>query len=235
MKWVKLFEEYKGDKNKFHVYHGTNNKFDIFDLSKIGSNTEASWNGAGIYFSDTKSEASLYGEFLVEAIITLNNPIDLTKIEDSIIQGSGIVKLFASINGLKDLYFGEYKYSELSNILDELENTFDFKNMYFTEGSNKSFQHVWYETPEKEYVLRNRTSHEIGNKNHLKEMILSNILYEKYKISRLPIRINEATSPHNFTKIAKEEGYDGVIAHNSTVFNGNEYVVFDAKNIEIIR
>lgn len=41
-------------------------------------------------------------------------------------------------------------------------------------------------------------------------------------------------NPYDFTKIAKVNGYDGVIAHNSTVSHGNEYVVFDKENIKII-
>ncbi len=233
MKWIKLFEEYSGNKNQYLVYHGTNNKFDIFDHSTIGSNTQASWNGAGFYFSDTIAEASLYGKHIMKCIITLNNPIDLTKVKDSSVQGSGIVKLFASINVLKDLKKEDYTYTQLNEIIDKEENLYDEKNIYFTEGSNPNFQHVWYEVGDKEYVLRNRTKDEIENMSHLKEMLISTVLYEKWNISDLPIRIKEACNPHTFSDIVSKQGYDGVIAYNSTTFNGHEYVVFSKENIKI--
>jgi len=66
-------------------------------------------------------------------------------------------------------------------------------------------------------------------------MIISTILYEKYDISGLPIRISELMNPYSFTKIAKENGYDGVITPNSTATSGNEYVVFNKNNIRIIK
>lgn len=219
---------------EFDVYHGTNSdKFDSFKYSKIGTGTNSFWNGVGFYFSDNKAEASLYGNNLIKAKITLNNPIDLTQIHDTSVQGSGIVRLFAGIKGFDSIQYEGHTYEELNNILNQVENEFDFNKIQFSDGNNESFKHVWYVDGDNEYVLRNRTASEYQNKNFLKASMIHTILYEKYGIGGLPIRISEAVSPHVFTEIAKNNGYDGVIAPNSTVASGNEYVVFDKNNIKI--
>jgi hypothetical protein len=47
-------------------YHGTNNKFDQFDLTN------------GIWFISDKEEAAEYGERIIEAEVTLSNPLITT-------------------------------------------------------------------------------------------------------------------------------------------------------------
>lgn len=42
-------------------YHGTNEEFDEFDQSKIGSSTDPGWLGAGFYFYTDIHEAAQYG------------------------------------------------------------------------------------------------------------------------------------------------------------------------------
>jgi hypothetical protein len=218
----------------YHVFHGTNNDFDYFEYDKIGTNTEQAWNGVGFYFSDNKTEASLYGNKLINAEIILNNPIDLTSIDDTSVQGSGLINLFSKIKGFENIKHNGKPILEISKLINYLEHNFDFNNISFSDGTNEHFKHVWYDYDDKEYVIRNRTQNEINNKNWLKSMIISKILHDKYDISRLPIRISELMNPFSFTKIAKKNGYDGVIALNSTTISGNEYVVFDKKNIKIL-
>ena len=234
MKLGKIYEQVLNE-SVYKVYHGTDDNFDSFDYSKIGSNTEASWNGYGFYFSDDKAEASLYGNKIMDAEIVLNNPIDLTTIDDTSVQGSGLIKFFGKIRGFENLKIkGGKTISELSNLINDLESNFDFNNISFSDGNNKHFKHVWYDYGGEEYVIRNKTSNEINNKDWLKSAIISRILYDKYDISGLPIRISELMSPYNFTKMVKDGGYDGVIAPNSTTFTGNEYVVFNKDNIKIL-
>jgi len=221
--------------NTYKVFHGTDSEFDVFDYDKIGSNTESSWNGAGFYFSDNTTEASLYGDKIIRAEISINNPIDLTLINDSSVQGSGLILFLKKLKGFENIKYNGKTVLELSNLIENLENSFDYSKISFSDGTNEHFKHVWYEEGDDEYVLRNKTQDEINNKDWLKSMIISNILYNKHKINRLPIRISELTNPHVFTKIAKENGYDGVIAQNSTVSSGNEYVVFYKENIKVIK
>lgn len=234
---IKEYLNYKYiiDENIYNVYHGTNDEFDIFDYDKIGTNTEAAWSGAGFYFTDNKTEASLYGNKIINAEIKLNNPIDLTVIDDTSVQGSGLIKFFSKIKGFENVKHDGRTISEISKLIDDLENNFDYNNISYCDGTNEHFKHVLYEYGGKEYVLRNKTQNEINNKDWLKSMIISRILYEKYDISGLPIRVNQLMNPYSFTKIAKEYGYDGVIAPNPTTTSGHEYVVFHKNNIKIIK
>jgi hypothetical protein len=217
---------------EFTVFHGTNSNFKDFSNDYIGSNTDGAWNGYGFYFSDSKIEAGLYGNKIVKAIIELNKPFRLDIVKDTSIGGSGIVRLFANTSGLKDVKFEGKTMSELNEIVLELES----KNIpaEFMKGSIEPFQHVYFEYDGEDYTIYNRTEAELANKKHVKSMIISKILYEVYGISGLPIRISEILNPYSFTKILQENGYDGVIAPNSTVPNGNEYVVFNKDQIKII-
>jgi hypothetical protein len=222
------------NENIYYVFHGTNDNFDDFEYDKIGTNTKQAWNGVGFYFSDNKTEASLFGNKIINAEIKLNNPIDLTTIDDTSVQGSGLIKFFSKIKGFENIKHDGKTILEISKLINDLEHNFDFNNIYFSVGTNEHFKHVWYDYDGKEYVLRNKTQNEINNKDWLKSMIISRILYDKYDISGLPIRISELMNPYSFTKITKENGYDGVIAPNSTTTSGNEYVVFDKNNIKIL-
>ena len=230
-----LNEQHYINENVYNVYHGTNHDFDSFDYDKIGTNTEAAWNGVGFYFSDNKTEASLYGNKIMNAEIELKNPIDLTFIDDTSVQGSGLVRFFSKIKGFENVKYDGKTIIEISKLIEDLENNFDYKNISFSDGTNEQFKHVWYDYEGKEYVLRNKTQNEINNKDWLKSMIISRILYDKYDIGGLPIRVSELMNPYSFTKIAKENGYDGVIAPNSTATSGNEYVVFDKNNIRMLK
>lgn len=217
---------------EFKVFHGTNNDFKDFSHDYIGSNTEGAWNGYGFYFSDSKAEASLYGNKILHALIVMNKPFRLDLVKDTSIGGSGIVRLFANTNGLKDIKFENKTIAELNDIVLELE-TKDIP-IELMDGSNENFQHVYFEYGDEDYTIYNRTESELANKQHVKEMVISKILYEVYGISGLPIRVSEILNPHSFTLTLKANGYDGVIAPNSTVPDGNEYVVFDKDQIKII-
>lgn len=216
----------------FDVFHGTNNTFDTFSYDKIGSNTQHAWNGHGFYFSDNKSESAFYGKNIMKFRIKLDNPLDITQIKDTSVPGSGLVKFFANTKGFEDLKIDGYTYKELSYILNKLEHEYDPNKISFSEGSNKHFQHVWYEYDGTEYVLRDKTKNDIENKEWIRSLFLSQILIDKYNIDTMPVRIKDIMNPASFTLIAKQNGYDGVIAPNSTAFDGNEYVVFDRNNIQ---
>lgn len=230
-----LNEKHYINENVYKVFHGTNDNFDSFNYDKIGTNTESAWNGVGFYFSDNKAEASLYGNKIMNAEIEFKNPIDLTTIDDTSVQGSGLINFFSKIKGFEDVKHDGKTIVEISKIINDLENNFDYDNISFSEGINEHFKHVWYYYDGKEYVLRNKTQNEINNKDWLKSMVISSILYDRYNVSGLPIRVSELMNPYSFTKIAKENGYDGVIVPNSTVTSGNEYVVFDKNNIRILK
>jgi len=216
----------------YSVFHGTDGNFKDFEHNKIGSNTDKPWYGWGFYFSDSKEEASFHGNNVLDFRIQLNNPIDVTNIKDSSVQGSGYINFFSTLKGFKNIKYNNMPIIELANLINKIENNISEESIYTTDGTHDILKHFWFEYEGHEYVLRNQREDSLKNKKYMLGLMVSSILYQKYEISRLPIRISELIDPYKFTKIAKENGYDGVIAPNSTHFSGSEFVVFDKNNIK---
>ena len=59
------------------VYHRTPNKFNIFDVNKIGSTTDSGQYGKGFYFGIEKDRAE--GDNLMEVFLNIRNPFNITK------------------------------------------------------------------------------------------------------------------------------------------------------------
>lgn len=58
-------------------FHGTNADFEKFDQQYKGSNTGWENTVHGFFFADKKENAKLFGDTIVEAHLTILNPIDL--------------------------------------------------------------------------------------------------------------------------------------------------------------
>ena len=59
------------------AFHGTPNKFDLFDIDKIGSTSDTGMFGKGFYFTDNQGLAKTYakkGGRVIEADLNLKNP-----------------------------------------------------------------------------------------------------------------------------------------------------------------
>lgn len=59
---------------KIKAFHGTNEIFDKFDLSKFGK-TDEGFAGKGVYFTNDPKIASEYGSNVMERTIDLKNPL----------------------------------------------------------------------------------------------------------------------------------------------------------------
>lgn len=224
---IKRYYDFINEK-VYSVFHGTYNDFQDFDYSKIGSNTEASWHGYGFYFSDNEEESKLYGNNIIKADITLNNPIDFRDVNNN------LIGFLCDLKGFGDIEYKGKTLTEWNKIITEL-NELDYSKIHITEGNKSWFKTLIFEYDEKEYIIYNRTETEVNDKKYIKNLFINKILSEKYNLDSTPIRINEIIDPYTFTQIAIKNGYDGAIAHNSTLPNGNEYVVFDKKKIKIIK
>lgn len=218
---------------KYIVYHGTNADFDEFDSSEIGSNTQSSWNGYGFYFSDNINESKHYGNIILKCQIELYNPIDLTKTEDTSVNGSGLIRLLGDLNGFSKVEIPKLKRTigELDSIIRELENNFNPDKIEYNEKNNTLFYNL---TDDDFLTIHNIDPNEYEQPEYIRAIIIRHILHKIYKIDNMPIRIKDFMNPHTFTLIAKENGYDGVINANSTAFSGYEYVVFDSDQIKIL-
>lgn len=84
---LKIQEFLLGNYNSIEVYHGSDNNFDDFDLSKIGSGDGRSLGGWGIYFSDSEEVSRIYisnSGKIKKYIIPSNNYFDLNEsLDDS--------------------------------------------------------------------------------------------------------------------------------------------------------
>jgi hypothetical protein len=209
--------------NPLVVYRGV-------DEGGVFSGTNSAWHGAGVYFSDKKAEAGLYGK-AKEYVIKISNPFDLTKVEDTSVSGSGLVRLFAHTKGLSEKKFGDYTFKEIDEVVKKLEDSIDKHKIEVYDGSKDFFKSLSYKYDGKEYTLNNKTQAEYTDLDYVKSLFIGQILADKYKIDGLPIRVREAIGPSEFSDVLKKEGYDGVIAPNSTLPTGNEYVVFDKTQI----
>ncbi len=62
------------------VYHGSPNAFTAFDKDMIGETTDPGFYGQGFYFATTKAEAKGYGKHIIDAFVSLKNPLDLNTV-----------------------------------------------------------------------------------------------------------------------------------------------------------
>ena len=72
-------EEFMNENNKQIFYHGSPYKFNKFTTSKIGSGSGRQMDGWGIYLTNSKNVAKIYGKYIYE--ITLLNESELNFID----------------------------------------------------------------------------------------------------------------------------------------------------------
>lgn len=69
-----------GEKPKV-FYHNSNNKFNTFDNSKIGSSNDLGWLGKGHYFFGDKNEGQMYGKIQYPVYLKVKNPYFISQAE----------------------------------------------------------------------------------------------------------------------------------------------------------
>ena len=175
------------------------------------------WHGAWKYYTDSKSEASLYWPSVKEYKVKLNKPFNMAWKED-------IISVFGKTEWLSDQKIGNTTFWELSKKRAEIAKSISKDKMDIWDW-NPGFKHVDFEYGWKTYSIKNATDNELGIKN-LQEVFSEKILRDKYNIDRIPVRVNEAIDPNEFSKILKSKGFDSVIVPNSNLFNGYEYLIF---------
>lgn len=86
------------------VYHGTKNKFDEFDPSKMSWEARLSQQGPGFYFTNNKKAASGYGKPL-NTYVSIKNPLEIKDLSQNITKEQAI-ELFS--NGDYDWFYSDY-------------------------------------------------------------------------------------------------------------------------------
>ena len=126
------------------VYHGTNEKFTIFSLEKVGSNVDYGMWGSGFYFSPIKSFSKGYGSNLLKVFLNIRNPFvrnpNLTgsKTEFKPVYGKEeSIQLRNEI--LNANYDGVLQYeSGQKNLLTQIV-AFEPEQIKLADGTNKTF------------------------------------------------------------------------------------------------
>lgn len=100
------------------VYHGSDEKFDRFDYSKIGKNGTS--EGKGFYFTDNKNIAKGYGENGYLYLVEFKGNKSLS-IEEKTISIPQLKEFLIELNKLTDYLsnWGDIEYSGLDNVLNE--------------------------------------------------------------------------------------------------------------------
>jgi GNAT superfamily N-acetyltransferase len=130
------------------VYHGTDNKFSIFEITKIGSQTDMGYYGKGFYFTPIKNYAKSFTRkgIILEFFIKLLNPsfLDLGSIEQKkdYLTGNndGLIlnMVFSDLTELREVVA---KFPEQIKLADGTNTTFDGSNpdIRFDEGGDVEY------------------------------------------------------------------------------------------------
>lgn len=81
----------------YHVYHGTNSKFDEFLHQFIGNHGIS--RGCGFYFTDNFDVAASYGKILIECDIIIHNTFNPDKITINKDQVTTFIKNYIDVDG----------------------------------------------------------------------------------------------------------------------------------------
>lgn len=117
------------------VYHGSPNAFTAFDKDMIGETTDPGFYGQGFYFATTKAEAKGYGKHIIDAFVSLENPLDLNAVyeqskkwdgetaDGAVRWWYGLASMFPEQVGdvtYASIERGDWTILELKNRIDEL-------------------------------------------------------------------------------------------------------------------
>lgn len=225
------------------VYHGTNKTFSAFDEDRIGKNTgNYGHYGYGIYLSYERMEAETYGDKIIEAYVSMQNPFIPSEETYLELKRNGV-------KGIPDLDDQSLDYDSLHKAISDIDPVAaDLLSILKDKGDDG-----WSEFMDKHQNVANHTGavdlnsvsdlaeHVAGTKvekrrngmpGFIREILDSYGIADKVKINQgydnvpsmhwiteLGVRSKEITD------VIKELGYDGVIA-------GSEIVVFDPKQIK---
>ena len=121
------------------VFHGSPNEFNAFDEDMIGENTDSGFYGRGFYFATTEEESRGYGEYVVPAFLSMQNPLDLNELyaisdkwdgataEGAVKWWYGLASLFPNDAISETVYASiggeDWTIMDLKNRIDELAET----------------------------------------------------------------------------------------------------------------
>ena len=217
------------------VYHGTNEDYNAFDDSLIGSNTGNEGHaGRGFYFADTAYEASYYGNYVMPVFLNIRNPADFNKKSTISEYASqfGYKKEPARIN--KEWLLGALKKKDESAYLfanDILNNGIGYEDAFEKHYSDYSKSTIIDPNDVHDWVRYAENTRNSINFDFLNQTIVPvlgrPVIDEDY--AYLPSSVAYLTEAglyaRNLTENIKNKGGDGVFA-------GTEIVAFEPGQIK---
>jgi|GEM_PF-209583 len=201
------------------VEHGTNNDFTEFDINRLGETShDKGIYGAGFYFA-TEAPAWLNARNKMKVYLDIKKPFEITASMENDIYTSFSEKLdtpaFRALKlhtfNDKEISVGEY-IDVIKAVDDFIEHNPDQVNEQIAQDEELQSYH-----PKDRFQLWRE--HEISRRSE------AAILSHSWNVI-----ISSMIGSEEFTKAAKESGYDGVIVDRGNDYK--EYVVFDSNQIK---
>ena len=114
--------------NLLTVYHGTDNEFNSFDLSKVGTNFIQSMDG-GFFFTNNKKSASSYGKNIKEVHLNIVKPLIIDQFENG--------DFYYNASEIYDMHRADYLQEAKTNDNDGIIIKHKNGNLYVTFDSNQ--------------------------------------------------------------------------------------------------
>jgi hypothetical protein len=189
------------------LWHGTNKKFNKFDLSKIGTSSDMGYFGQGFYFAPTELIADYYGDITIKVFVNLKNPLsvvsrnqiqkkyntnDSLELREEIIKDNfdGVLQIIIPNNKKKRISFGEIIafYPNQIKLADGSNTTFDSANPDIRYDGGGEV------TDCKEYIMQN------------KSLFANGYFFDMQKLSNINDPYGQVPKNLDFTLIAYNSG-----------------------------
>lgn len=248
-RWFKQSKVVNEDGSPKVVYHGTRSDIDgpfAFSPDAIGSANDSGFYGRGFYFTQYRGEAGYYGGNIIEAYLSLQNPLELSNdTGDYTFPGhfmSWVPKLkplgltTPSIDREYDAYV------KLNKQVDDGIEYYEMVGRDGTEGFGAKLEYESFRPDDdgKTYTYTIRSGPDFRGKPHetregAREQVLGELVREyEYANGRMYftslsdyVRTELPGGSAALTKAAKAAGYDGV-------HYGDEYVAFEPEQVKAV-
>ncbi|MBR7001944.1 MAG: hypothetical protein IKI11_04710, partial [Neisseriaceae bacterium] len=217
------------------VYHGTEQVFTKFDITKSGENTgDSGFYGTGFYFADKKYIAEQYGKNITQFFLNIRKIFNADDFDNS---------KYSNLFSLEELGFPKgYTLADLNNELDTLKDSDRVSIGYevvgkYSDGSDRYLLYVTVDGKDvtNEYVSKNYID-SVKENNFNKHRIQGAVYILENKYPNAKIKSDYQIwdfGSYAVREILINNGFDGVIGGGTNAFDiGNEIVAFYPNQIK---
>jgi len=201
------------------MYHGTNADFNSFDSSQIGSAQEGKlFAGSGFYFADNKNDAEAYGDRVMEVFLRMENPLDMR-------DKKAFSKAFQD-----SVPIGETKsLKELQSAYEQASRDLKIQDVHLSQVRPGFFEIQW--------KIGDEWNAKPGgpiSSLEIQDDPTGKKYAEEYVLPKNPDSFlwPGSFSSDEISRVMEKHGFDGAINDGSIGHGGDEYVVFDSRQIK---